>query len=374
MAWLHAQDPRIAGVPRVAHAGRCPCAVWPRHRTSRRNGLEKLRWRWRSRPDERNVRRATPGAEVASRTGGGDAARERGASDGGGPDQPKTASFQFGVRSVASVVGSSWPDPVRRKRRAGLDEPRTTRRRRQGVVDGVPEEYARALLVISQRARVSTRRHPRVAPRRPTRVRSDPTVAYKRHLNPSNAARAGPRTKGGGPKRPRSRPKEIAACRTFVDRFGAKVSKASGPQHGEAHRPPRVRWGREQRGIGRCRCVPSSATPGRTVSEDHARARDGGPPAVRERRIRPRPASDAGARYQRAGKTRLLRILRRARPPKIRIFDFGHKSRSVLRPGHDNLRIDESPLEGNIRAEVAAGHRLTETQLSGTAGMMRGSV
>ena len=167
--------------------------------------------------------------------------------------------------------------------------------------------------------------------------------------------------------------KEIARMQRFVDRFGAKASKAS-LAHSMEKRIARLEAEKvdEPRGAKALRVrFPPPPTPGRTVIEVAGLTKSyTGPPVFADVDF------DLG-RGERllvlglngAGKTSLLRILAGETRPTGARSTFGHNvTLGYYAQEHDNLRIDESLLD-NIRREVPLGIELTETQLRGLLGM-----
>ena len=167
--------------------------------------------------------------------------------------------------------------------------------------------------------------------------------------------------------------KEIARMQRFVDRFGAKASKAS-LAHSMEKRIDRL--ASEQVDTPRAARVlrvrfPQPPTPGRTVIEvaDLAKAY-AGPPVFTD------VSFDLG-RGERllvlglngAGKTSLLRILAGELAADHGAVTFGHQvAHGYYAQEHDNLRVGDTLLD-NIRREVPPGIVLTETQLRGLLGM-----
>ena len=167
--------------------------------------------------------------------------------------------------------------------------------------------------------------------------------------------------------------KEIARMQRFVDRFGAKATKAS-LAHSMEKRIARLEADKVDapRGDKTLRVrFPQPPTPGRTVIEVVGLAKSyAGPPVFTD------VAFDLG-RGERllvlglngAGKTSLLRILAGETDADRGTFAFGHNvTLGYYAQEHDNLRVDESLLD-NIRREVPPGVVLTETELRGLLGM-----
>ena len=167
--------------------------------------------------------------------------------------------------------------------------------------------------------------------------------------------------------------KEIARMQRFVDRFGAKASKAS-LAHSMEKRITRL----EDEKVDAPRATrvlrvkfPPPPAAGKTVIEVAGLTKSyAGPPIFDEVDF------DLG-RGERllvlglngAGKTSLLRILAGETTPDRGTVEFGHNVMTgYYAQEHDNLRTDESLLD-NIRREVPLGVQLTETQLRGLLGM-----
>jgi ATPase subunit of ABC transporter with duplicated ATPase domains len=167
--------------------------------------------------------------------------------------------------------------------------------------------------------------------------------------------------------------KERARMQRFVDRFGAKASKAS-LAHSMEKRIARLDADRVEAPRGdkvlRVR-FPEPPAPGRTVVTAVGLAKSyAGPPVFQD------VSFDLG-RGERllvlglngAGKTSLLRILAGETAADRGDVMFGHHvTVGYYAQEHDNLRIDETLLE-NIRGEVPSGVQLTETELRGLLGM-----
>jgi ATPase subunit of ABC transporter with duplicated ATPase domains len=167
--------------------------------------------------------------------------------------------------------------------------------------------------------------------------------------------------------------KEIARLQKFVDRFGAKATKAAAA-HSMEKRIARIEADKveEVRGdrVLRVR-FPPPPTPGRTVIEVAGLTKAyAGPPIFSD------VSFDLG-RGERllvlglngAGKTSLLRILAGETEADRGEVRWGHNvTTGYYAQEHDNLRVHESLLE-NIRREVPPGVVLTETQLRGLMGM-----
>ncbi|MEQ1872983.1 MAG: ABC-F family ATP-binding cassette domain-containing protein [Ilumatobacteraceae bacterium] len=168
--------------------------------------------------------------------------------------------------------------------------------------------------------------------------------------------------------------REIARLQTFVDRFGAKASKAS-MAHSKEKQIARIEAQRVEVGPGdrtlRVR-FPDPPSCGSTVLTARGLSKAyGGPPVFED------VAFDLG-RGERllvlglngAGKTSLLRILAGETTANLGNFHFGHNvAVGYYAQEHDNLRTDQTLLE-NLRADVPPNVIYTETQLRAFLGMM----
>jgi ATPase subunit of ABC transporter with duplicated ATPase domains len=167
--------------------------------------------------------------------------------------------------------------------------------------------------------------------------------------------------------------KEIARMQRFVDRFGAKATKAAAAHSMEkriarleAEKVEEVRADRTLRVR-----FPPPPTPGRTVLEVAELTKSyAGPPVFSDIDF------DLG-RGERllvlglngAGKTSLLRILAGETEADRGAVCWGHNvTVGYYAQEHDNLRGDESLLD-NVRREVPPGVVLSETELRGLLGM-----
>ncbi len=367
------QDPRIAGVldgrTAAAHvlSGRGVDAEIER--------IEKLRIAMEERPDERNVARYTR-AEELFRTNGGYAAdseaRSLAAGLGIGPDR---IDHPIGVLSG----GERRRVELARILFAGsdvlcLDEPTN-----HLDVDakewlmGFLRAYRGALLVISHDLDLLDEAITRVLHLdRPDEAGVGHLVEYRGTYSQYVAARAADEERQTRMAVRQAR--EIARMQRFVDRFGAKASKAS-LAHSMEKRIARLEAEKVDtpRGDKSLRVrFPQPPTPGRTVIEVVGLAKSyAGPPVFTD------VSFDLG-RGERllvlglngAGKTSLLRILAGETEADRGTFAFGHNvTIGYYAQEHDNLRVDESLLD-NIRREVPTDIVLTETELRGLLGMV----
>ena len=167
--------------------------------------------------------------------------------------------------------------------------------------------------------------------------------------------------------------REIARMQKFVDRFGAKATKAA-QAHSIEKRIARLAAEKvEAPKAAKAITVRFPAPPpcGQTVIEAHGLCKGYGGPAVFE---------DVGfdlGRGERllvlglngAGKTSLLRILAGETDADLGHFEFGHQVHAgYYAQEHDNLDTGASLLD-NLRAAVPLGVELTETELRGLLGM-----
>ncbi len=366
------QDPRIAGVldgrTAVTHilSGRGIDAELER--------LEKLRIAMEELPDDRNVARYTR-AEEQFRTNGGYAAdseaRALAAGLGIGPNR---IEYPIGVLSG----GERRRVELARILFAGsdvlcLDEPTN-----HLDVDakewlmGFLRAYRGALLVISHDLDLLDEAITRVLHLdRPDETATGHLVEYKGTYTQYRESRAADEERQS--KMAARQSKEIARLQKFVDRVGAKATKAAAAHSMEKRisrlEADKVDDVRAER-VMRVR-FPPPPTPGRTVIDVAGLTKSyGGPPIFTD------VAFDLG-RGERllvlglngAGKTSLLRILASETAADRGTVTWGHN----VTPGyyaqeHDNLRVNESLLD-NIRREVPPGVVLTETQLRGLLGM-----
>jgi ATPase subunit of ABC transporter with duplicated ATPase domains len=168
--------------------------------------------------------------------------------------------------------------------------------------------------------------------------------------------------------------KEIARLQTFIDRFGAKATKAS-MAHSKEKQIARIESQKVEVGRGdksmRVK-FPEPPASGVTVITANRLSKGYGAGAPVFEDI----SFDLG-RGERmlvlglngAGKTSLLRILAGETDATLGDFEFGHNVvAGYYAQEHDNLRVNESLLD-NIRAEVPSNLVLTETQLRGMLGM-----
>jgi ATPase subunit of ABC transporter with duplicated ATPase domains len=366
------QDPRIAGVldgrTAVSHilSGRGIDAEMER--------IEKLRIAMEERPDERNVARYTR-AEEMFRTNGGYAA----------DSEARAIAAGLGLDSgrVDAAIGVLSGGERRRAELARilfagsdvlcLDEPTN-----HLDIDakewlmGFLRAYRGALLVISHDLVLLDEAITRVLHLdRPREDAVGTIVEYKGTYSQYIAARAADEERQATLAIRQA--KERARMQRFVDRFGAKATKAS-LAHSMEKRIARLDAERVEAPKGdkvlRVRFPPPPA-PGRTVVTATGLAKIyGGPPVFED------VGFDLG-RGERllvlglngAGKTSLLRILAGETVPDRGAVAFGHHvTVGYYAQEHDNLRTDETLLD-NIRQEVPTGVQLTETELRGLLGM-----
>jgi ATPase subunit of ABC transporter with duplicated ATPase domains len=367
------QDPRIAGVldgrTAVTHV------LSGRSIDEQLERIEKLRLEMEERPDERSVDRYSRAEEMFRMDGGYAAeseARAMAAGLGIGEDR---IDLPIGVLSG----GERRRVELARILFAGsdvlcLDEPTN-----HLDIDakewlmGFLRQYRGALLVISHDLELLDEAITRVLHlERPTEDAVGHVTEYKGTYSQYRTARAEDERRLA--KKAALQTREIARLQTFVDRFGAKASKAS-LAHSMEKRIGRLEADRvrEQRGDRQMSVrFPDPPTPGQTVVRAHGLCKGyGGPPVFEDVDF------DLG-RGERllvlglngAGKTSLLRILAGETTADLGFFDYGHNvTVGYYAQEHDNLRPEESLLE-NIRAEVPPGVVLTETQLRGLLGMM----
>jgi ATPase subunit of ABC transporter with duplicated ATPase domains len=367
------QDPRIAGIldgrTAVTHV------LSGREIDEQLERIEKLRLAMEERPDERNVERYSRAEEVFSLGGGYAAESEARAMAAGLGITEDRIDLPIGVLSG----GERRRVELARILFAGsdvlcLDEPTN-----HLDIDakewlmGFLRQYRGALLVISHDLELLDEAITRVLHLdRPTEDAVGHVVEYKGTYSQYRAARVEDERLLA--KKAALQTKEIARMQAFVDRFGAKATKAS-LAHSMEKRIARLETARvrEQRGDRQLSVrFPDPPTPGQTVVRAHGLCKGyGGPPVFEDVDF------DLG-RGERllvlglngAGKTSLLRILAGETTADLGFFDYGHNvTVGYYAQEHDNLRTDESLLD-NIRSEVPPGVVLTETQLRGLLGMM----
>ena len=366
------QDPRIAdaldGRSAVSHvlSGRGVDAELER--------IEKLRIAMEERPDERNVARYTR-AEEEFRTNGGYAAdseaRALAAGLGIGPER---IDHPIGVLSG----GERRRVELARILFAGsdvlcLDEPTN-----HLDIDakewlmGFLRTYRGALLVISHDLDLLDEAITRVLHLdRPDEAATGTIVEYRGTYTQYREARAADEIRLA--KAASRQAKEIARLQRFVDRFGAKATKAAAAHSVEKRiarlESDKVDEVRADR-VLRVR-FPPPPTPGRTVVDVAGLTKSYGGPAVF------RDVSFDLGRGERllvlglngAGKTSMLRILAGETAADAGTVAWGHNvTVGYYAQEHDNLRRDESLLD-NIRREVPPEVVLSETQLRGMLGM-----
>ncbi len=366
------QDPRIAGVldgrTAVAHilSGRGIDAEMER--------IEKLRIAMEELPDERNVSRYTRAEEVFRTNGGYAADSEARALAAGLGIGPNRIEHPIGVLSG----GERRRVELARILFAGsdvlcLDEPTN-----HLDVDakewlmGFLRAYRGALLVISHDLDLLDEAITRVLHLdRPDEAGTGHLVEYKGTYTQYRESRAGDEERQS--KMAARQSKEIARLQKFVDRFGAKATKAAAA-HSMEKRIARIEADKvddvRADKVLRVR-FPPPPTPGRTVIEVDRLAKSyGGPPIFTD------VTFDLG-RGERllvlglngAGKTSLLRILAGETEADRGAVTWGHNvTAGYYAQEHDNLRVTESLLD-NIRREVPPEVMLTETQLRGLLGM-----
>ncbi len=367
------QDPRIAGVldgrRAVAHV------LSGRGIDEELERIEKLRIAMEERPDERNVARYTRAEEHFRTTGGYAAdseARALAAGLGIGPDR---IDLPVGVLSG----GERRRVELSRILFAGsdvlcLDEPTN-----HLDVDakewlmGFLRSYRGALLVISHDLDLLDEAITRVL--HLDRVGEDAVghlVEYKGTYSQYLAARVADEEQQA--KLAARQAKQMARMQRFVDRFGAKATKAAAAHNMEKRMARLEAEQVEERRNDRVLRVkfPPPPTPGRTVIDVGGLAKSyTGPPVFDD------VAFDLG-RGERllvlglngAGKTSLLRILAGELAPDEGAVAFGHHvTVGYYAQEHDNLRVGETLID-NLRREVPNDVVLTETQLRGLLGMM----
>ncbi len=238
---------------------------------------------------------------------------------------------------------------------------------------GFLRQYRGALLVISHDLDLLDEAITRVLHLdRPTETAVGHVVEYKGTYSQYLAARAEDERRLT--KQAAEQAREIARMQKFVDRFGAKATKAA-----QAHSIEKriARLAAEKVEAPRATKVLSVRFPeppacGQTVIEAHGLCKAyGGPPVFED------VGFDLG-RGERllvlglngAGKTSLLRILAGETDADLGHVDLGYQVHAgYYAQEHDNLDVTATLLD-NIRADVPVDVELTETELRGLLGMM----
>jgi ATPase subunit of ABC transporter with duplicated ATPase domains len=366
------QDPRIDGVldgrSAVTHV------LSGRGIDEQVERIEKLRIAMEERADERNVARYTRAEEEFRIAGGYGAESEaRAMAAGLGIDESRV-ELPIGVLSG----GERRRVELARILFAGsdvlcLDEP--TNHLDIDAKDwlmGFLRQYRGALLVISHDLDLLDEAITRVIHLdRPAEDAVGHVVEYKGTYSQYVTARAEDERRLA--KKAAQQSKEIQRLQTFVDRFGAKATKAA-QAHSVEKRIARLESDRVT-GPQADRKIavrfPDPPPCGQTVVRAAELCKGyGGPPVFED------VAFDLG-RGERllvlglngAGKTSLLRILAGETQADLGHVDFGHQvAVGYYAQEHDNLDVNASLLD-NIRREVPPGILLTETQLRGLLGM-----
>jgi ATPase subunit of ABC transporter with duplicated ATPase domains len=237
---------------------------------------------------------------------------------------------------------------------------------------GFLRQYRGALLVISHDLDLLDEAITRVIHLdRPTETATGHVVEYKGTYSQYLTARAEDERRLA--KQAAEQEREIARMQKFVDRFGAKATKAAQAHSIEKRidrlKAEKVDAPRQTKQI--TVRFPDPPPCGQTVITATELCKGyGGPPVFED------VAFDLG-RGERllvlglngAGKTSLLRILAGETSADLGHFEFGYQ----VHPGyyaqeHDNLDVHASLLD-NIRRDVPPGVNLTETELRGLLGM-----
>jgi ATPase subunit of ABC transporter with duplicated ATPase domains len=366
------QDPRIDGVldgrTAVQHV------LSGRGIDEQLERIEKLRIAMEERPDERNVARYARAEEEFALNGGYAAESEA---------RAMAAGLGIGEDRVERPIGVLSGGERRRVELARilfagsdvlcLDEP--TNHLDVDAKDWLMaflRQYRGALLVISHDLDLLDEAITRVLHLdRPAEDATGTLVEYRGTYSQYVTARAEDEKRLE--RKATLQAKEIARLQTFVDRFGAKATKAT-QAHSVEKRIARLEAERVRAPQATKQLnvrFPDPPACGQTVVRATGLCKAyGGPPVFED------VAFDLG-RGERllvlglngAGKTSLLRILAGETDADLGFFEFGHH----VTPGyyaqeHDNLDVTASLLD-NIRREVPPGIQLTETQLRGLLGM-----
>ncbi len=238
---------------------------------------------------------------------------------------------------------------------------------------GFLRQYRGALLVISHDLELLDEAITRVLHLdRPTETAVGEVIEYKGTYSQYVNARAEDERRRA--KQAAQQEKEIARMQKFVDRFGAKATKAA-QAHSIEKRIARLESEKVQVTKATKAITvrfPDPPSCGQTVIQAEQLCKGyGGPPVFED------VAFDLG-RGERllvlglngAGKTSLLRILAGETTADLGHFEFGHHvTAGYYAQEHDNLDPQASLLD-NLRNQVAPGMVLTETELRGLLGMM----
>jgi len=367
------QDPRIEGVQDTRRA--VTHVLSGRLVDDRLDRIEKLRVAMEADPSTRNVERFSRAQDEFSSSGGYAAESEARSIMAGLGLPPDRMDLPIGVLSG----GERRRVELSRILFAGsdvllLDEPTN-----HLDIDAKTwllqfmRNYRGALLVISHDLELLDEAITRVMHLdRPGEANLGNLVEYKGTYTQYKAARAKDEERLA--KQALLQTREIARLQVFVDRFGAKASKAS-IAHSKEKQIARIEAQRVEVGPGdrtlRMK-FPDPPACGSTVLTARGLSKAYGGPAVFED-----VSFDLG-RGERllvlglngAGKTSLLRILAGESTANLGDFNFGHEvAVGYYAQEHDNLRTDQTLLE-NLRKDVPPNVIYTETQLRGFLGMM----
>jgi ATPase subunit of ABC transporter with duplicated ATPase domains len=336
--------------------------------------IEKLRIAMEENPDSRNVERYSRAEEQFRLNGGYSAeseARSLAAGLGLGPDRME---LPIGVLSG----GERRRVELARILFAGsdvlcLDEPTNHLDvdAKNWLMDYM-RQYKGALLVISHDLELLDEAITRVLHLdRPTEAATGQVVEYKGTYSQYVRARADDEARLA--RQAAQQQREIDRMQKFVDRFGAKATKAA-QAHSIEKRIARLEADKvdaPQAGKQITVKFPPPPPCGATVINAAGLCKGyGGPPVFED------VGFDLGKRERLlvlglngAGKTSLLRILAGETRADLGHFELGYQvTLGYYAQEHDNLDVDGSLLD-NIRRSVPAGVALSETQLRGLLGM-----
>ena len=243
---------------------------------------------------------------------------------------------------------------------------------------GVPAPVPRRAARHQPRPRTARRGdHPRAPPRPPDRDRRRPHRRVQGHVHASTA-RPGPRTRSAWPRRRPGRPRRSPGCRRFVDRFGAKATKAA-MAHSIEKRIARLEADKVDGSAGRPRRAAACASRRRRRCGQHGdRGRRAAQGLRRPAGVRATSASTSAAASacSCSGSTAPARPAccgsspARPRPTSARSSSATRCTAGYYAQEHDNLRTRRVAARQHPR-EVPPGVELTETAAARAARHVR---